>query len=201
MDDRIAQEILSLELSKVSKIEDYVKDLSKSMSENPINVELDKELKQDYLDHIMKLKPYKANGAQFKDWSIDALKEEIERIKKFLNDPSQKPTPPDWKKGKQIDPNKALKLKKMIAVLVAANYGNARSIARWSESKIVETYKRLEQFKGEDPIVPQKAVYLTVFIPQQTLTSKTLPSTSCLSITALNQAKGRSRWLRLMNRC
>ncbi|MFS7917818.1 hypothetical protein Hanom_Chr03g00193661 [Helianthus anomalus] len=95
MDGRKVQGILSHELSKVSKIEDYAKDLSKSMSDKPINVELDKELKQDYIKHIMTHKPYKATRAQFKDWSSDALKEEIERIKKMLNAPSQKPTPPD----------------------------------------------------------------------------------------------------------
>ncbi|MFS7943382.1 hypothetical protein Hanom_Chr06g00499681 [Helianthus anomalus] len=38
--DRTAQGILSLELSKVSKIEDYAKDLSQSMSEKPIMLRL-----------------------------------------------------------------------------------------------------------------------------------------------------------------
>ncbi|MFS7935751.1 hypothetical protein Hanom_Chr05g00407221 [Helianthus anomalus] len=63
MDDRTAQGILALELSKLSKIEDNAKDLSKSLSEKPINAEHDKEVKQHYLDHIMKHKPYKANKA------------------------------------------------------------------------------------------------------------------------------------------
>ncbi|MFS7998343.1 hypothetical protein Hanom_Chr12g01152601 [Helianthus anomalus] len=56
-DDRTAQGILSLELSKVSKIDDYAKDLSKSMSEKPINVKLDRELRKDYLDLIMQPGP------------------------------------------------------------------------------------------------------------------------------------------------
>ncbi|MFS7937506.1 hypothetical protein Hanom_Chr05g00428351 [Helianthus anomalus] len=189
MDDKTAQGILSAKLSKVRKIEDYAKDLIKSMPEKPINAELDKDLKQDYLDHIMKHKPYKENRAQFKDWSTDSLKEEIERIEKMLNDPSQKPTPPNWKKVKQIDQNKALKLKRMRAELVAANYGNTRSVSRWHESKIVETYKRLEQLRAKDLTVPQKPVYPTMVVPQQTLSSKKLRSASGLSIASLNQAK------------
>ncbi|MFS7948075.1 hypothetical protein Hanom_Chr06g00555731 [Helianthus anomalus] len=77
----------------------------------------------------------------------------------MLSDPSIKQTPPDWKKGKQIDPNKALKLKRMRAELVAASCGSARSVSKWPESKIVETYKRLEQLRAKDTVVPQKPVY------------------------------------------
>ncbi|KAJ0490123.1 hypothetical protein HanHA300_Chr12g0451861 [Helianthus annuus] len=109
MDERKYQGILSHELSKVRKLE-FAKDLSKSMSEKPITNELDKELRDDYIEYIIAHKPYKATRAQFKDWSSDAPREEIERITKMLNDPSVKPTPPDWKQGKQINPGKALKL-------------------------------------------------------------------------------------------
>ncbi|MFS8018534.1 hypothetical protein Hanom_Chr15g01393181 [Helianthus anomalus] len=130
MDDRKYQSQLSHELRKVKTLEDFSKDLSKSMSERPIYVELDKELRDDYIEHIMKHKPYKATRTQFKDWSSDTLREEIERITKMLNDPLIKLIPPNWKKGKQVDSDKALQLKRMRAELVAADYGSARSIAR-----------------------------------------------------------------------
>ncbi|MFS7968386.1 hypothetical protein Hanom_Chr09g00796841 [Helianthus anomalus] len=108
----------------------------------------------------------------------------------MLNNPPVKPTPPYWKKGKQINPDKALKLKRMRAELVAASYGTARSIARWFEAKIVETYKRLEHLRAKDPFVLQKPVYpLTAVIPQQTQTSKKMSSASALSIAALKQVK------------
>ncbi|MFS7962688.1 hypothetical protein Hanom_Chr08g00729561 [Helianthus anomalus] len=107
----------------------------------------------------------------------------------MFNSPLQKATPPDWKKGKQVDQNKALKLKRMREELVAAKYGNARSVSRWSECKIVETYKRLEQLREKDPTVPKKPVYPTVVVPQQTLILKKQSSVSGLSIAALNQAK------------
>ncbi|MFS8023495.1 hypothetical protein Hanom_Chr16g01452111 [Helianthus anomalus] len=63
MDDRKFQGLLSHELSKVSKLEDYAKDLSKSMSEKAISAELDKELRGDYIEHILRYKPYKATRA------------------------------------------------------------------------------------------------------------------------------------------
>ncbi|MFS7979223.1 hypothetical protein Hanom_Chr10g00924871 [Helianthus anomalus] len=138
----------------------------------------------------MKHKPYKATSAQFKDWSTDALREEIERITKMLNGYLVKPTPLDWKKGKQVNPCKALELKRMKAELVAANYGSARSIARWSESNTVENYKKLEQLIAKDPKVPQKPVYPTIAaIPQLTHTPKKLLLASALSANALRQIK------------
>ncbi|MFS7905953.1 hypothetical protein Hanom_Chr01g00053741 [Helianthus anomalus] len=78
----------------------------------------------------------------------------------------------------------------MRAELVAANYGSARSIARWSEFNIVETYKRLEQLRAKDPKVSQKPVYpTTVAIAQQTHTPKKLLSASAFSAKALIQIK------------
>ncbi|MFS7939121.1 hypothetical protein Hanom_Chr05g00447991 [Helianthus anomalus] len=190
MEDMKFQGILSLELSKVSKLEEFAKDLSKSISEKPITAGLDNELREDYIEHVIAHKPYKETRAQFKDWSSDALKKKIERITKMLNDTSVKPNPPNWKKGKQVNPDKALKLKRMRAELVAASYGTARSISRWSEDKIVETYKRLEQLRAKDPTVPQNPAYPpTATIPQQTKTSNKQPSASALSIAALKQVK------------
>ncbi|MFS7917205.1 hypothetical protein Hanom_Chr03g00186331 [Helianthus anomalus] len=65
--DRKYQGQLSHELRKVRKLEDFAKDLSKSMSKRPIDTELEKEPRVDYIDHIMKHKPYKATTSQFKD--------------------------------------------------------------------------------------------------------------------------------------
>ncbi|XP_022024602.1 pollen-specific leucine-rich repeat extensin-like protein 2 [Helianthus annuus] len=101
--DRGYQGLLQHGLSKVKKLEDFAKDLSKSMSELPPNTGLQEELRVDYLDHIMKYKPYKVNRVQFRDWSVDALKEEIDRIAKMNNDPQIKKIAPNWKKSKQDD--------------------------------------------------------------------------------------------------
>ncbi|MFS7946761.1 hypothetical protein Hanom_Chr06g00540101 [Helianthus anomalus] len=127
------------------------------MSEQPLDTKHEKELRVDYLDQIMKHKPYKATKAQFKDWSIDV--DEIDRITKMNNDPLIKRTAPNWKKSKQNDPNEALKFKRMRAELVAADYGSAKSIARWLKLNVEETYKKLEELKAKDPIVPKKPVY------------------------------------------
>ncbi|XP_022032263.1 leucine-rich repeat extensin-like protein 5 [Helianthus annuus] len=78
--DRRYQGLMQHGLSKVRKLEDFARDLSKSMPELPPNADLQEELRVDYLDLIMKTKPYKANKSQFKDWPLDALKEEINRI-------------------------------------------------------------------------------------------------------------------------
>ncbi|XP_022024668.1 104 kDa microneme/rhoptry antigen-like [Helianthus annuus] len=109
--DRKYKGLLSHELDKVRKLDDFSKDLSKSMYEQPLDTELEKELRVDYIDQIMKHKPYKATRSQFKDWSSDALLEEIYRITKMNNDPPVKKTPPNWKKSKQVDPDEAVKFK------------------------------------------------------------------------------------------
>ncbi|MFS7948074.1 hypothetical protein Hanom_Chr06g00555721 [Helianthus anomalus] len=51
--DRRYQGLLSHGLNKFRKLEDFAKDLSKSMSEQPLDTELEKKLRVDYLDHIM----------------------------------------------------------------------------------------------------------------------------------------------------
>ncbi|MFS7888893.1 hypothetical protein Hanom_Chr00s000002g01600391 [Helianthus anomalus] len=107
------------------------------------------------------------------------------------NDPLVTKTPPNWKKAKQVDLDEALKLKRMRAELVAADYGSARSISRWSKLNIVETYKKLEELRAKDPNVPQKPVYPTTTAaqPPQTHTSKKLLSTSTLTANALRKLK------------
>ncbi|MFS7994270.1 hypothetical protein Hanom_Chr12g01103881 [Helianthus anomalus] len=122
---------------------------------------------------------------------INALKEEIDRITMMNNDPLIKKTAPNWKKSKQVDSDVALRFKRMRAELVAADYGSARSIARWSKLNVEETYKRLEALRAKEPKIPQKPVYppTTAGRPQQTQASKKSLSSSALSTTALNQLK------------
>ncbi|MFS7963171.1 hypothetical protein Hanom_Chr08g00734961 [Helianthus anomalus] len=107
------------------------------------------------------------------------------------NDPLAKKTPPNWKKSKQVDPDEALKYKRMRAELVAADYGSTRSITRLSKLNIEEIFKKLEELRAKDPTVPQKPVYpsTTTGRPHQTQISKKLLSTSALPANALNQLK------------
>ncbi|MFS7944428.1 hypothetical protein Hanom_Chr06g00512071 [Helianthus anomalus] len=79
----------------------------------------------------------------------------------------------------------------MRAELVATDYGSARSIARWSKLNVEETYKKLEELRVKDPILPQKTIYLPAIAgrPQQTHTPKKLSLTSALPTNALNQLK------------
>ncbi|MFS7918121.1 hypothetical protein Hanom_Chr03g00197131 [Helianthus anomalus] len=64
--DKNYQGTYQYELSKVRKLEDFARDLSKSISELP---------------------PYKASRSQFNGWSLEALKEEQNRIKMMNKDP------------------------------------------------------------------------------------------------------------------
>ncbi|MFS8026241.1 hypothetical protein Hanom_Chr16g01484511 [Helianthus anomalus] len=139
----------------------------------------------------MKYKPYKANRSQFKDWFVDALKKEIDRIAKMNIDPLIKKTTPNWKKSKQVDQDDALRFKRMIEKLVDANYESARSITRWPKQNVEETYRKLEELRKKDPNVPQKPIYpeTTAGKPQQTQASKKLALSFALPINALNQLK------------
>ncbi|MFS8012613.1 hypothetical protein Hanom_Chr14g01322911 [Helianthus anomalus] len=60
------QGMLQHGLSKVSKFEDFAKDLSKSMPELPPNTGLQEELRVEYLDHIMKYKTTKLTESNSK---------------------------------------------------------------------------------------------------------------------------------------
>ncbi|MFS8025099.1 hypothetical protein Hanom_Chr16g01470951 [Helianthus anomalus] len=161
------------------------------MSEQTLDIELERELRVDYLDYIIKHKHYKATKAQFKDWSTNALREEFDRISMMNNNPLIKKTTPNWKKSKQFDPNNALRVKRMRGELVAADYGSARSIVRWLKQNVKETYRKLKEHRKKDPKVPQKTVcpQTTAGRPQQTQTSKKLILSSALPTTALNQLK------------
>ncbi|MFS8002216.1 hypothetical protein Hanom_Chr13g01199481 [Helianthus anomalus] len=178
-------------LSKVRKLEDYDRDLSKSMSDLPPNNELQKTPRNDLLNIIMVTKPYKAYRSYFKDWPLGFLKEEFDRNELMKKDPQMKKSAPNWKKYKKFDVDEALRYKRKRAELVAANYGTARSIARWFKQNIDLTYKKLEELRKTYPSVPQKPVYNdeTTNRPQQTLSSKKLFSSADVSISVLNQRK------------
>ncbi|MFS8033868.1 hypothetical protein Hanom_Chr17g01574591 [Helianthus anomalus] len=97
----------------------------------------------------------------------------------------------NWKQYKKVDVDEALRYKRKRATFVAANYGTARAIARWSKQNIDQTYKKLEELRKVDPTVPRKLVYNdeTNVRPQHTLPSKKLFSSADVSISALNQRK------------
>ncbi|MFS7979874.1 hypothetical protein Hanom_Chr10g00932831 [Helianthus anomalus] len=74
--DKEAQQILSAEFTKVNKLEDFAKNVSQKAFQGLVsNPNLKKELREDYLDFIMKNKPYRASRAKFTGWSVDALLE------------------------------------------------------------------------------------------------------------------------------
>ncbi|MFS7997767.1 hypothetical protein Hanom_Chr12g01145821 [Helianthus anomalus] len=161
------------------------------MSKLPPNACLQEEYRADYLDLIMKTKPYKANKSQFKYWHLDALKEEINKIEMMNNDPQMMKFSPNWNKFKKVDVDDALRYKRKRAELVTEGYGSARSIARWSKQNVDETYRKLEELRKKYPKVPQKPVYTetTADRPQQTHATKNLFSLSALPISVLNQLK------------
>ncbi|MFS7962552.1 hypothetical protein Hanom_Chr08g00728001 [Helianthus anomalus] len=107
------------------------------------------------------------------------------------NDPLVKKTVPNWKKSKQVDPDDALRFKRMRAELVAVGYGPTRLIARWSKLNVEETYINLEEHRKKDPLVSQKPVYpeTTAGRPQQTHAFKKFSLSSDLPTNALNQLK------------
>ncbi|MFS7943987.1 hypothetical protein Hanom_Chr06g00506701 [Helianthus anomalus] len=113
------------------------------MLELPPNNGLKEELRVDYLDLIMKTKPYKVNKSQFKDWPLDALKEEIIRIEMMNKDPQMKKSAPNWNKFKKVDTDDALRFRRKRVELVTAGYGSAISIARWSKQNVDETYRKI----------------------------------------------------------
>ncbi|MFS7898680.1 hypothetical protein Hanom_Chr00s027394g01767051 [Helianthus anomalus] len=43
--------------------------------------------------------------------------------------------------------------------LITANYGSRNQVTRWTEVKVLETYKRLEERRKKDPSVPKKPDY------------------------------------------
>ncbi|MFS7890166.1 hypothetical protein Hanom_Chr00s000007g01615551 [Helianthus anomalus] len=71
-------------LSKVKKLEDYARDLSKEMSNLPPNADLQKKLRKNLLELIIRDNFYHAKVEQFKDWPLTTLKAEVNRIERDL---------------------------------------------------------------------------------------------------------------------
>ncbi|MFS8031972.1 hypothetical protein Hanom_Chr17g01552201 [Helianthus anomalus] len=115
----------------------------------------------------------------------------MNRIEMINKDPQMKKFAPKWNKHKKVDVDEALRYKRKRAELVAANYGTARSIERWTKQDVDLTYKKLEELRKTDPTLPKKPVYddETTDRPQQTRSSKKLFSSSDVSISILNQRK------------
>ncbi|MFS8018817.1 hypothetical protein Hanom_Chr15g01396521 [Helianthus anomalus] len=80
-DGRISSR-MQIALSKVKKLEDYARDLSKEMSNLPPNADLQKEMREDLLELIMRDKFYPTKAEQFKVWPLIALKAEANRIER-----------------------------------------------------------------------------------------------------------------------
>ncbi|MFS7907481.1 hypothetical protein Hanom_Chr01g00071861 [Helianthus anomalus] len=95
-------------LSKVRNLEDFARDLSKKMSNLPPNDDLQKELRKDFIELIMRDKPYQAYGHQFKDLPLTVLKDEANRVKRMKNDPLMRKISPNWKKFKKVGVDVAL---------------------------------------------------------------------------------------------
>ncbi|XP_022019616.1 muscle M-line assembly protein unc-89-like [Helianthus annuus] len=179
-------------LSKVKKLEDYARDLSKEMSNLPSNTDLQKKLRKDLLELIMRDKFYPAKVEQFKDWPLIALKDEVNRIERIRNDPQMKRSAPDWNKYKKTIAELTLEYKRKKAELVAAKYGSAKTISKWFRQYIDMVYEKLEKLRETDPIAPKKPTYkskTTDEPKQQTFSPKTLFTSSDTSIIALNQRK------------
>ncbi|MFS7967226.1 hypothetical protein Hanom_Chr09g00783291 [Helianthus anomalus] len=49
--------------------------------------------------------------------------------------------------------------------LIGANYGSRNQVTRWTEVKVLETYKRLEERRKKDPTVPKKPDYPEAVVP------------------------------------
>ncbi|MFS7998435.1 hypothetical protein Hanom_Chr12g01153801 [Helianthus anomalus] len=155
----------------------------------------DESMKQDYIEHIMTYKKYKAKKHQYKEWTISELKEEIARIQEML-DKKIKQTPQVWSKYKKNVPEKVLMLKRMKEELIVANYGSRNQVTRWTEVKVFETYKRLEERRKKDPTAPQKQDYpKVVFQSNRPYQSKYMFNP--LSQLLLSFIKGKSKNIRM----
>ncbi|MFS7913288.1 hypothetical protein Hanom_Chr02g00140091 [Helianthus anomalus] len=146
-------------LSKVKKLEDYARDLTKEMSNLPPNVDLQKKLRKDLLELIMRDKFYPAKVEQFNDWPLIVLKAEINRIERVKNDPKMKRSARNWSKFKKFSAELTLEYKRKRAELVAAKYRSAKAISKWSRQYIDQTYKKLEKLRETDPTTPKKSAY------------------------------------------
>lgn len=168
--DKEAQQNLSEEFTKVNRLEDFAKDVSQKASQGSVNnPKLRKALRGDYLDFIMKNKPYIATRAQSIGWTIEAILDEIIRIEKIKLNPDIKPTPPNWRAGEKLVGQKALKLKRMKEDMAAGTFGSMQSMARCDVPTIKESYKKLEALRAKDPPVPKRSNYEDLNVPISSL--------------------------------
>ncbi|KAJ0532426.1 hypothetical protein HanIR_Chr09g0396681 [Helianthus annuus] len=161
------------------------------MSNLSPNAELQNTLRNDFLNIIMDTKPYEAYRSDFKDWPLEALKEEVNRTEKMNKDHQMQKSAPNWKQYKKVEVDEVLKYKRMRAELVAAKYGTAIQIGKWSRQYTDQAYNKLEERRKTDPSLPKNPVYKdeTTVRRRQTTTSKKLFSSTDVSIVVLNQRK------------
>ncbi|MFS7935120.1 hypothetical protein Hanom_Chr05g00399751 [Helianthus anomalus] len=179
-------------LTKVKQLEDYARDLSKEMSNLPPEVGLQKDPRQDLLALIMSEKFYPAKVEQFQNWPLVALKTELNRIERINRDLGMKRSAPNWSKYNKKIADLTLEYKRKRGELVAAQYGTARQISKWSRQYIDQTYNKLEELRRTDPTAPKKPAYKDKKADdpkQQDLSLKTLFTSSDTSTIALNQRK------------
>ncbi|KAJ0870250.1 hypothetical protein HanRHA438_Chr11g0498261 [Helianthus annuus] len=121
-------------------------------------------MRNDYLEYIMAYKKYRAEKYQYKEWTISELQEETARIQKMIQD-KVKQTPPVWANYKKNIPERTLKLKRIKEELITADYGSRNQVTRWTEEKVLATYKRLEELRKRDPTAPKKPDYPETVVP------------------------------------
>ncbi|MFS8006311.1 hypothetical protein Hanom_Chr14g01247741 [Helianthus anomalus] len=100
------------------------------------------------------------------------------------NDPQIKKTAPKWNKFKKSSEDLPLQYKRKKVELVAAKYGTARAIGRWSRQYVDQIYDKLEKLRESDTTPPKKPEYKdhTTDKPQQkTLSLKKLFTSSDVS--------------------
>ncbi|MFS7962556.1 hypothetical protein Hanom_Chr08g00728041 [Helianthus anomalus] len=101
-----------------------------------------------------------------------------------------KQTPPVCSQYKKNIPEKALEPKRMKEEMITANYGSRNQVTRWTEVKVVETYKRLEEIRKKDPTALKRPDYPEAVVPaKQTLPIKRTATTTAPSAIAVYQKK------------
>ncbi|MFS7945515.1 hypothetical protein Hanom_Chr06g00525241 [Helianthus anomalus] len=137
----------------------------------------------------MPSKRYKGDKAQYKEWTVGELKEELKIIEK-MNEEKVTHTPPVWVNYKKNMPDKVLKLKRMKEELITPDFGARNQVTRWKEERVFASYKKLEELRKKNPDIPQKPVYPeTVVAPKQTLQIKSSVSTAAPTVVVFHQRK------------
>ncbi|MFS7987016.1 hypothetical protein Hanom_Chr11g01017041 [Helianthus anomalus] len=82
-----------------------------------------------------------------------------------MNKDKVKHTPPVWTKYKKNVLERTLKLKRMKEELITTDFGSRNQVTRWSEDKVIASYKKLEELRKKNRNVPQKHDYPEVVVP------------------------------------